>query len=55
MSWSRTSVYAALDTKHKIVIWVLDDLPIHKVLCQEYETVHNTLASLVKLYLSVVL
>lgn len=55
MSWSRTSVYAALDTKHKIVVWVLDDLSKLKVLCQEYETVHNTLVSIVKLDLSVVL
>lgn len=54
MSWSRTSVYAALDTKHKIVVWVLDDLSKLKVF-QEYETVHNTLVSIVKLDLSVVL
>ncbi len=55
MSWSRTSIYAALDTKHKIVVWVLDDLPKLKVLCQEYEMVHNTLVSIVKVDLSLVL
>lgn len=55
MSWSRTSVYAALDTKHKIVVWVLDDLSKLKVLCQECETVHNTLVYIVKLDLFVVL
>lgn len=55
MSWSRTSVYAALDTKHKIVIWDLDDLLKLKLLCQECETDHNTLVYIVKLDLSVVL
>lgn len=55
MSWSLTSVYAALDTKHKIVVWVLDDLYKLKVSCQECVTVHNTLVSIVKLDLSVVL
>lgn len=55
MSWSRTSVYAALDTKHKIVIWVLDDLPKLKVLCHDYGNFHDALICIVKLDFSVVL
>lgn len=54
MSWSRTSYYVAIDTTHKIVIWVLDDLPKLKVLCQEYTNYHNALICIVKLDFSVV-
>lgn len=55
MSWSRTSYYVAIDTKHKIVIWVLDDLPKLKTLCYDYENIHDALICIVKLDFSVVL
>lgn len=55
MSWSRTSYYVAIDTKHKIVVWVLDDLPKLKTLCYDYENFHDALICIVKLDFSVCL
>lgn len=51
--YSQSYIYVAFDIKHKIVIWVSDDLNKLRELCCDYERFHDSVTAIIKVDFSV--